>query len=79
VQRLGRNTELDRQSRDRLVVIDLRRHQRRHVRSANRARHHPQRSTQAPRRARVELRWADARWSTDLEMGRPSRPADTYT
>jgi hypothetical protein len=41
VQRLGRNPELDRQSRDRLVVIDLRRHRRRHVRSANRARHHP--------------------------------------
>jgi hypothetical protein len=32
-----------------------------------------------PDRARVELSWADARWSTDLEMGRPSRPADTYT
>jgi hypothetical protein len=41
VHRLGRNTELDRQGRDRLVAIDVRPHERRHVRSANRSRHHP--------------------------------------
>jgi hypothetical protein len=35
VHRLGRNSELDRQRRDRLVVIDVRPHKRRHVRSAN--------------------------------------------
>ena len=37
VHRLGCNSELDRQSRDRLVVIDVRPHKRRHVRSANRS------------------------------------------
>jgi hypothetical protein len=50
VHRLGCNSELDRQSRDRLVVIDVRPHQRRHVRSANRSRHHPQHPTYASRR-----------------------------
>jgi hypothetical protein len=75
VHRLAHNTELDRQSRDRLVVIDVRPHKRRHIRSANRSRHHPQLPTQAPRRpARRTVRAPPPSRTSPLALVRPQLP-----